>query len=169
MASILPESSFSQQHGGVSGDNRPGESTDAVINSVASLPSEVYYLPTTYKRNFHPRETFFIFTIGWHHLSPCYIVFLYKIWPYSVIEYSHLELFTLGLCVFLAEQMVMSNLVPVMEIHIHTFLYVFQREVVAYDDPKIPLFNTDVDNLEGKPPPVFASGKFTQPSVLCQL
>lgn len=30
-------------------------------------------------------------------------------------------------------------------------------EVVAYDDPKIPLFNTDVDNLEGKPPPVFAS------------
>ncbi|XP_021517118.1 pseudouridylate synthase 7 homolog isoform X2 [Meriones unguiculatus] len=34
-------------------------------------------------------------------------------------------------------------------------------EVVAYDDPKIPLFNTDVDNLEGKPPPVFASeGKF---------
>ncbi|XP_063497654.1 pseudouridylate synthase 7 homolog isoform X4 [Symphalangus syndactylus] len=31
-------------------------------------------------------------------------------------------------------------------------------EVVAYDDPKIPLFNTDVDNLEGKPPPVFASG-----------
>ncbi|KAK2096421.1 multisubstrate pseudouridine synthase 7 [Saguinus oedipus] len=35
------------------------------------------------------------------------------------------------------------------------------REVVAYDDPKIPLFNTDVDNLEGKPPPVFASeGKY---------
>ncbi|XP_032132234.1 pseudouridylate synthase 7 homolog isoform X3 [Sapajus apella] len=34
-------------------------------------------------------------------------------------------------------------------------------EVVAYDDPKIPLFNTDVDNLEGKPPPVFASeGKY---------
>lgn len=32
-------------------------------------------------------------------------------------------------------------------------------EVVAYDDPKIPLFNMDVDNLEGKPPPVFASGK----------
>lgn len=33
--------------------------------------------------------------------------------------------------------------------------------VVAYDDPKIPLFNTDVDNLEGKPPPVFASeGKY---------
>uniref|UniRef100_A0A5F9DML3 Pseudouridylate synthase 7 homolog n=1 Tax=Oryctolagus cuniculus TaxID=9986 RepID=A0A5F9DML3_RABIT len=30
-------------------------------------------------------------------------------------------------------------------------------EVVTYDDPKIPLFNTDVDNLEGKPPPVFAS------------
>ncbi|XP_037692371.1 pseudouridylate synthase 7 homolog isoform X3 [Choloepus didactylus] len=34
-------------------------------------------------------------------------------------------------------------------------------EVVEYDDPKIPLFNTDVDNLEGKPPPVFASeGKY---------
>uniref|UniRef100_H0WGF9 Pseudouridylate synthase 7 homolog n=1 Tax=Otolemur garnettii TaxID=30611 RepID=H0WGF9_OTOGA len=34
-------------------------------------------------------------------------------------------------------------------------------EVVAYDDPKIPLFNTDLDNLEGKPPPVFASeGKY---------
>ncbi|XP_030869343.2 pseudouridylate synthase 7 homolog isoform X2 [Gorilla gorilla gorilla] len=34
-------------------------------------------------------------------------------------------------------------------------------EVVAYDDPKIPLFNTDVDNLEGKTPPVFASeGKY---------
>ncbi|XP_006882679.1 PREDICTED: pseudouridylate synthase 7 homolog [Elephantulus edwardii] len=34
-------------------------------------------------------------------------------------------------------------------------------EVVAYDDPKIPLFNTDVDNLEGKPPPVFVSeGKY---------
>ncbi|XP_019814214.2 pseudouridylate synthase 7 homolog isoform X2 [Bos indicus] len=34
-------------------------------------------------------------------------------------------------------------------------------EVVAYDDPKIPLFNTDVDNLEGRPPPVFASeGKY---------
>ncbi|XP_074235376.1 pseudouridylate synthase 7 homolog isoform X3 [Saimiri boliviensis] len=34
-------------------------------------------------------------------------------------------------------------------------------DVVAYDDPKIPLFNTDVDNLEGKPPPVFASeGKY---------
>jgi tRNA pseudouridine13 synthase len=34
-------------------------------------------------------------------------------------------------------------------------------EVVAYDDPKIPLFNMDVDNLEGKPPPVFASeGKY---------
>ncbi|XP_057406142.1 pseudouridylate synthase 7 homolog isoform X4 [Balaenoptera acutorostrata] len=32
-------------------------------------------------------------------------------------------------------------------------------EVVAYDDPKIPLFNTDVDNLEGKPPPVFASAE----------
>uniref|UniRef100_A0A2K5RH42 Pseudouridine synthase 7 n=1 Tax=Cebus imitator TaxID=2715852 RepID=A0A2K5RH42_CEBIM len=33
--------------------------------------------------------------------------------------------------------------------------------IVAYDDPKIPLFNTDVDNLEGKPPPVFASeGKY---------
>jgi hypothetical protein len=40
-----------------------------------------------------------------------------------------------------------------------TSLCVFWREVVAYDDPKIPLFNTDVDNLEGKPPPVFASGK----------
>uniref|UniRef100_A0A2K6JUC2 Pseudouridine synthase 7 n=1 Tax=Rhinopithecus bieti TaxID=61621 RepID=A0A2K6JUC2_RHIBE len=37
-------------------------------------------------------------------------------------------------------------------------------EVVAYDDPKIPLFNTDVDNLEGKPPPVFASGKQIQGS-----
>ncbi|XP_066210439.1 pseudouridylate synthase 7 homolog isoform X1 [Saccopteryx leptura] len=34
-------------------------------------------------------------------------------------------------------------------------------EVVAYDDPKIPLLNTDVDNLEGKPPPVFAfEGKY---------
>nr|XP_044992071.1 pseudouridylate synthase 7 homolog isoform X2 [Jaculus jaculus] len=34
-------------------------------------------------------------------------------------------------------------------------------EVVAYDDPKIPLLNTDVDKLEGKPPPVFASeGKY---------
>ncbi|XP_058510957.1 pseudouridylate synthase 7 homolog [Ochotona princeps] len=34
-------------------------------------------------------------------------------------------------------------------------------EVVTYDDPKIPLFNTDVDNLEGKPPPVLASeGKY---------
>lgn len=44
----------------------------------------------------------------------------------------------------------------------------FLREVVAYDDPKIPLFNTDVDNLEGKPPPVFASGRFTQPSGLYQ-
>lgn len=42
-----------------------------------------------------------------------------------------------------------------------TSLCVFWREVVAYDDPKIPLFNTDVDNLEGKPPPVFASeGKY---------
>lgn len=45
----------------------------------------------------------------------------------------------------------------------------FWREVIAYDDPKIPLFNTDVDNLEGKPPPVFASGKFTLPSDLCLL
>lgn len=53
-------------------------------------------------------------------------------------------------------------------LHSH-FICVFWREVVAYDDPKIPLFNTDVDNLEGKPPPVFASGKFTQPSALCQL
>ncbi|XP_045350487.1 pseudouridylate synthase 7 homolog isoform X9 [Leopardus geoffroyi] len=35
-------------------------------------------------------------------------------------------------------------------------------EVVAYDDPKIPLFNTDVDNLEGKPPPVFASVCFLE-------
>lgn len=53
-----------------------------------------------------------------------------------------------------------------MEIHVHTSLiYMLWREVVAYDDPKIPLFNTDVDNLEGKPPPVFASGKFTQPLV----
>ncbi|XP_038596890.1 pseudouridylate synthase 7 homolog isoform X2 [Tachyglossus aculeatus] len=34
-------------------------------------------------------------------------------------------------------------------------------EVIAYDDPRIPLFNTDVDNLEGKPPPVFATeGKY---------
>uniref|UniRef100_A0A8D0HMB3 Pseudouridylate synthase 7 homolog n=1 Tax=Sphenodon punctatus TaxID=8508 RepID=A0A8D0HMB3_SPHPU len=34
-------------------------------------------------------------------------------------------------------------------------------EVVAYDDPKIPLFNTDLDKLEGKPPPVLATeGKF---------
>ncbi|KAM8770882.1 pseudouridylate synthase 7 homolog isoform 2-T2 [Rhynchonycteris naso] len=34
-------------------------------------------------------------------------------------------------------------------------------EVVAYDDPKIPLLNTDVDNLEGKPPPDFAfEGKY---------
>lgn len=45
---------------------------------------------------------------------------------------------------------------------IHAHLSVFWREVVAYDDPKIPLFNTDVDNLEGKPPPVFASGKSAQ-------
>ncbi|XP_044535885.1 pseudouridylate synthase 7 homolog [Gracilinanus agilis] len=34
-------------------------------------------------------------------------------------------------------------------------------EVVSYDDPRIPLFNTDLDNLEGKPPPVFATeGKY---------
>ncbi|XP_051856426.1 pseudouridylate synthase 7 homolog isoform X3 [Antechinus flavipes] len=34
-------------------------------------------------------------------------------------------------------------------------------EVVSYDDPRIPLFNTDLDNLEGKPPPVFAAeGKY---------
>ncbi|XP_036748276.2 pseudouridylate synthase 7 homolog isoform X2 [Manis pentadactyla] len=34
-------------------------------------------------------------------------------------------------------------------------------EVVTYDDLKIPLFSTDVDKLEGKPPPVFASeGKY---------
>lgn len=65
--------------------------------------------------------------------------------------------------------MVMS-VAPFMEVHIHTlFVSVFWREVVAYDDPKIPLFNTDVDNLEGKPPPVFASGEFTWPSVLCRL
>ncbi|XP_067420586.1 pseudouridylate synthase 7 homolog isoform X2 [Emydura macquarii macquarii] len=34
-------------------------------------------------------------------------------------------------------------------------------EVVAYDDPRIPLFNTDLDKLEGKPPPVLVTeGKF---------
>ncbi|XP_043821074.1 pseudouridylate synthase 7 homolog isoform X2 [Dromiciops gliroides] len=34
-------------------------------------------------------------------------------------------------------------------------------EVVSYDDPRIPLFNTDLDNLEGKAPPVFAAeGKY---------
>ncbi|KAM8820737.1 pseudouridylate synthase 7 homolog [Eudromia elegans] len=34
-------------------------------------------------------------------------------------------------------------------------------EVVAYDDPKIPLFNTDLDKLEGKPVPVLPTeGKF---------
>ncbi|XP_062438051.1 pseudouridylate synthase 7 homolog isoform X3 [Rhea pennata] len=34
-------------------------------------------------------------------------------------------------------------------------------EVVAYDDPKIPLFNTDLDKLEGKPPAVLPTdGKF---------
>ncbi|XP_065410111.1 pseudouridylate synthase 7 homolog isoform X7 [Chrysemys picta bellii] len=34
-------------------------------------------------------------------------------------------------------------------------------EVVAYDDPRIPLFNTDLDKLEGKPPPILATeGKF---------
>ncbi|XP_074050061.1 pseudouridylate synthase 7 homolog [Macrotis lagotis] len=34
-------------------------------------------------------------------------------------------------------------------------------EVVSYDDPRIPLFNTDLDNLEGKPPPMFAAeGKY---------
>lgn len=31
--------------------------------------------------------------------------------------------------------------------------------MVAYDDPKIPLFNTDLDKLEGKPPAVIATGK----------
>uniref|UniRef100_A0A8C5L3K1 Pseudouridylate synthase 7 n=1 Tax=Jaculus jaculus TaxID=51337 RepID=A0A8C5L3K1_JACJA len=40
-------------------------------------------------------------------------------------------------------------------------IYPKHKEVVAYDDPKIPLLNTDVDKLEGKPPPVFASeGKY---------
>ncbi|CAM4481031.1 pseudouridylate synthase 7 homolog isoform X2 [Caretta caretta] len=34
-------------------------------------------------------------------------------------------------------------------------------EVVAYDDPRIPLFNTDLDKLEGKPSPILAKeGKF---------
>ncbi|XP_039625813.1 pseudouridylate synthase 7 homolog isoform X3 [Polypterus senegalus] len=35
-------------------------------------------------------------------------------------------------------------------------------EVIAYDDPKIPLVQTDVEKLEGKPPPTFsnADGKF---------
>ncbi|XP_074840256.1 pseudouridylate synthase 7 homolog [Carettochelys insculpta] len=34
-------------------------------------------------------------------------------------------------------------------------------EVVAYDDPRIPLFSTDLDKLEGKPPPILATeGKF---------
>lgn len=34
-------------------------------------------------------------------------------------------------------------------------------ELVAYDDPKIPLFNTDLDKLEGKPPAVLATeGKY---------
>ncbi|XP_015270556.1 PREDICTED: pseudouridylate synthase 7 homolog isoform X2 [Gekko japonicus] len=34
-------------------------------------------------------------------------------------------------------------------------------EMVAYDDPKIPLFNTDLDKLEGKPPAVIATeGKY---------
>uniref|UniRef100_A0A8B9PCZ4 Pseudouridylate synthase 7 homolog n=1 Tax=Apteryx owenii TaxID=8824 RepID=A0A8B9PCZ4_APTOW len=34
-------------------------------------------------------------------------------------------------------------------------------EVVAYDDPRIPLFNTDLDKLEGKPLPVLPTdGKF---------
>ncbi|XP_034983607.2 pseudouridylate synthase 7 homolog [Zootoca vivipara] len=30
-------------------------------------------------------------------------------------------------------------------------------ELVVYDDPKIPLFNTDLDKLEGKPPAVLAT------------
>ncbi|XP_077196456.1 pseudouridylate synthase 7 homolog isoform X2 [Paroedura picta] len=35
-------------------------------------------------------------------------------------------------------------------------------ETVAYDDPKIPLFNTDLDKLEGKPPAVLLTeGKYT--------
>ncbi|KAL8219359.1 UNVERIFIED_CONTAM: multisubstrate pseudouridine synthase 7 [Gekko kuhli] len=34
-------------------------------------------------------------------------------------------------------------------------------EMVAYDDPKIPLFNTDLDKLERKPPAVIATeGKY---------
>ncbi|KAJ6665732.1 hypothetical protein lerEdw1_002102 [Lerista edwardsae] len=34
-------------------------------------------------------------------------------------------------------------------------------ELVVYDDPKIPLFNTDLDKLEGKPPAVLAmEGKY---------
>ncbi|CAI5785198.1 pseudouridylate synthase 7 homolog isoform X2 [Podarcis lilfordi] len=34
-------------------------------------------------------------------------------------------------------------------------------ELVVYDDPKIPLFNTDLDKLEGKPPAVLATeGKY---------
>lgn len=34
------------------------------------------------------------------------------------------------------------------------------REVVAYDDPRIPLFTTDLDKLEGKPLPVLPTGKW---------
>ncbi|XP_018610354.1 pseudouridylate synthase 7 homolog isoform X2 [Scleropages formosus] len=33
-------------------------------------------------------------------------------------------------------------------------------EVIHYDDPRIPLVQTDVEKLEGKPPPAFPKGKY---------
>ncbi|XP_013921935.1 PREDICTED: pseudouridylate synthase 7 homolog [Thamnophis sirtalis] len=37
-------------------------------------------------------------------------------------------------------------------------LYFYKRELIEYDDPKIPLFTTDLDKLEGKTPAALATG-----------
>lgn len=43
------------------------------------------------------------------------------------------------------------------------------REVVAYDDPRIPLFTTDLDKLEGKPLPVLPTGKWVYLLIFAKL
>lgn len=39
------------------------------------------------------------------------------------------------------------------------FLIIFERELIHYDDPRVPLVHTDVEKLENKPAPVFLTGR----------
>lgn len=48
-------------------------------------------------------------------------------------------------------------------------LCILQREVVAYDDPRIPLFTTDLDKLEGKPLPVLPTSKLIFSADVCKI